>query len=149
MRLALTVERHLACDRLTRFAHRFMGSLVDLLALDRLSEAHNEHVVAPTALAVHDDRDAVRPKLADELCPGELTALVGVDDLGHAVPGNRLIEHLHAEVRGERIREPLRQDAARYQLRDGDEVDEPRANRRVGDIERTDFIRSLDSEIAQ
>jgi hypothetical protein len=44
---------------------------IDLLVLDRLPQSLDEHVVAPAALAVHANRDAMFAQHVDELAVGE------------------------------------------------------------------------------
>ena len=62
---------------------------VDLVVFGRTPEAFDEDVVDGPAAAIH--RDADRPVLEDDepLGARELAALVGVEDLGIAVLGER------------------------------------------------------------
>lgn len=64
-----------------RVGDRVVGIQVDLLVLDTAPQPFDEHDVELTALAVHADTDAGLLEPADELTAGELTALVGVEDL--------------------------------------------------------------------
>ncbi len=58
---------------------------VDFFVLDAPPEPLDEEVVAPGALAVPTERDAVLLDAADEGRAGELAPLVGVQDPGAAV----------------------------------------------------------------
>jgi hypothetical protein len=51
---------------------------------------------------------------AGEVVAGELTALVGIEDLGPAVSGERLLERLDAKIGAERVRQPPRQHRAAH-----------------------------------
>ena len=69
---------------------------VDLLVFHRALEALHEHVVTPATLAVHADGDAGLDQHVREGVARELRSLVGVEDLGLAVPDERfLILQMH------------------------------------------------------
>ena len=59
VRPARVVEVDVAADAFARSAHGFIGVQVHLLVLDRAPHSLDEHVVAPAALAVHPEADAV------------------------------------------------------------------------------------------
>jgi len=56
------------------------------LVLDRAPEAHDEDIVAPAGPAIHADLNALAALQAGERGAGKLRPLVGVEDLGPAVP---------------------------------------------------------------
>ena len=56
----------------SRAAHGLVGMQVDLLVRDRAPHAFDEHGVAPAALAVPRDTDAVFEQQAGERAAGEL-----------------------------------------------------------------------------
>ena len=149
VRPAAVVEREIARDRGSRLAHRLIGPQVHLLVLQRLPEPLDEHVVAPAALAVHADGNAVALEQRDEFHASELAALVGVHDLGHPVALDRLLDRLDAEVRRQGVREPERENLAARPVHHRHQVHEPTAHRNVGDIERPDVIRFLDRDIPE
>lgn len=60
----------------------------------------DEEVIAPAALVVHADPDAVRLEQPGELLAGELTALVGVEYPGAAVTDKGFLYRLDVEIRG-------------------------------------------------
>ncbi len=99
VRPAGVVEVDVAADAFAGGAHGFVGMEVDLLVLDRAPHPFDEHVVAPAALAVHRDADAVAMEQPSELAARKLTALIGVEDLRFAVPGDRLLDRFGAERR--------------------------------------------------
>ena len=95
-------------DELTQarsgMGNRVVGFEIDLVVLDGSPKTHDKDVVAPAALAIHADPDAVRLKLPGEFGAGELAALVGVEDFRRAVTGDRFLHGLDAEVGGQRVR---------------------------------------------
>jgi hypothetical protein len=76
LRCAL-VEVEIAADRGAGIRHPVVGAQINLLVFDAAPQSLDEHVVAPGALAVHADRNAVGGEHAGEGRPGELRALVG------------------------------------------------------------------------
>src|SRR3954453_580677 len=93
------VEVQIPADRGASLADRVVGPEIHLLVLDRSPEPLDEDVVAPGALAIHADGDAGLEEHVGEVGAGELRALVGVEDLGPAMPGERLLQRLDAECR--------------------------------------------------
>src|SRR4051794_35311019 len=91
VRPARVVEVDVAADAFARGAYGFVGMQVDLFVLDRAPYPFDEHVVAPAAFAVHRDADAVAMEQPSELAARKLAALIGVEDLRFAVPGDRLL----------------------------------------------------------
>jgi hypothetical protein len=65
---------------------------VDVLVLDRLPQPLDEHVLAPTAFAIHADRDSVTLERSDELAAPELAALIGVHDFGRRILRDCLLQ---------------------------------------------------------
>ena len=60
------IEVEISADRAARLADAVIGPQVHLLVFDAAPEPLDEHVVAPCALAVHADRDAVVGEHAGE-----------------------------------------------------------------------------------
>ena len=71
---ARVVELQITLDAGARLAHALVSTQVDLFVLDRFPQAFDEHVVAPAALAIHADGDAVLEQQLGELDAGELAA---------------------------------------------------------------------------
>ena len=131
VRPAGVVEVDVAADAFSGSAHGLVGVEVDLLVLDRAPHPFDEHVVAPASLAVHRDADAVPVEQPGELAARELAALIGVEDLRLAVPGDRFFDGLRAERRVHRDRQPPRQHLAAVPVDDGRQVDEAARHRDV------------------
>ena len=52
------------------------------------------------------------------------SALIGIEDLGRTVPGERFLERLDTELGAERVRQPPRQHRAAYPVHDHHQVEE-------------------------
>src|SRR3984893_6615367 len=86
-----------------------IGVEVDLLVFEASPQPLDEDVVHAPALAIHANGDPMILQRAGEILAGELTALVGIEDLGPAVSGERLLERLDTKIGAERVRQPPRQ----------------------------------------
>ena len=75
---------------------------------------------------------------------GELAALVGVEDAGLAVTGDRLLQRRDAEVGLHRVRQPPGEDPAARPVHDRHEIEEATAHRDVSHIGAPDLVRPLD-----
>ena len=122
---------------------------IDLLVLHRPPEPFDEHVVPPRALAVHADGDLILDEHAGEVCPGELAALIGVDDLRPPMPGQSILQRLDAERGLHRDGDTPRQHAPREPVEHCGEIDEAFRHRDIGDVHRPDLVRPHDFHAAQ
>src|SRR3984893_11150282 len=75
-------------------------------ALQAPPQPLDKDVVHAAALAIHADCDAAMLEHAGELGASELAALIGVEDLGLAVPCQGVLQGLDAEIGAERVRQP-------------------------------------------
>ena len=66
-------------------------------------QALDEDVVVAAPAPVHTDLDPVIPQHIGELVTGELRALIGIEDVGLAEPGESLAQRLDAEPRRQRV----------------------------------------------
>ena len=126
-----------------------IGVEVDLLVFEAAPQPLDEDVVHVAALAVHADRDPVALQGAGEVVAGELAALVGVEDLGPAVPRERFFEGLDAELRAERVRQPPRQHRTAHPVHDHHQIEEAPGHRDVGDVRAPDLVDPLDRDPAE
>ena len=85
MRASLIVEPQIAADRSARITDAFIGPQIYLFVFDGAPQTLDEHIVPPSAFAIHADRDALLSEHASEGQAGELRALIGIDDLGLTV----------------------------------------------------------------
>ena len=67
-----------------------IGFEANLFVFDGMPEALNDHVVSPTAFAVHDDLDSMGLQEISEFQASELTTLIGIHDLWYPMFLNRL-----------------------------------------------------------
>src|SRR5271169_2543722 len=118
------VEAQVTADRGAGLADAVVGPQIDLLVLDAAPQALDEHVVAPGALAVHADRNAVAGERAGERRTGELRALVGVEDVRLAVTGQSILQRFDAECRFHRDRYAPRQHATAEPVEHDGQIDE-------------------------
>ena len=92
MRAPGVIECEVPADRGAGIGNGIVSSEIHFLILHRAPNSLNENIVAPRTLAIHADGDAVPDEDAGELGTGELTALIGVEDVRPAVPGERLFQ---------------------------------------------------------
>ena len=128
--------------------NRVVGFQINLLVLDAAPQALDEDVVAPAALAIHADRDLVVLEHLREFQAGELTALIGVEDFRPAVPGDRFVQGIDAEVSGQRVGNAPGQDFAAVPVNDRCQVDKALLHRNVGNVGRPDLIRPINRQVA-
>jgi hypothetical protein len=86
---------------------------------------------------------------AGKVVAGELAALVGIEDLGPAVPQERFFEGLDAEFRAERVRQPPRQHGAAHPVHDDHQVEEAPGHWDVGDVGAPHLIDPLEHDPAE
>jgi hypothetical protein len=98
MRSLAVVEFQIPTDPGARLADAVVGPEIDFFVFDRAPEPLDEDVVTPGRLAVYADRDGVVEKQTGERGAGELAALIGIENLGPAVLGQRLLDRLKAEL---------------------------------------------------
>src|ERR1039458_970749 len=96
------VEGEVAGDAGPRLGDGGVRVEVDFFVLDGAPESFDEDVVAPAALPVHADRNALVLEQAGEGGAGKLRALIGVEDLRTPVLRDRLFHGVDTEVGVER-----------------------------------------------
>ena len=149
VRSTAIVELEVLADRYSRFRDRVVRLEVDLLVLHRFPQPLHEHVVAPGALAIHADADAVVPEQTRERLTRKLAALVGVEDVRCAVALDRFLDRLDAEVGLHRDRDSVGQHPAGVPVDHGREIHEALAHRDIGDIHGPDLVGPGNREMAQ
>ena len=81
--------------------------------------------------------------------PGELAALIGVENLRPAVTGQSFLQRLDAELGFHRDRHPPGQNPAAEPVDHGRQIDEAARHRDVGDVHRPDLVGPHDRQLAQ
>ena len=99
------VERQVAFQALLSCADGLVGVQINLLVFDTLPEA-STNSLSRQPLPVHADLDAVVSQKPRELLAGELPPLVSIEDGRSAIPGDRLLQLVQAEVGGQRVGQP-------------------------------------------
>ena len=102
----VVVEVHPAANAVPGLGDAVVGVEVDFFVFVTAPEPFDEHVVDPTAFAVHADLDARIFEHLREVLADELAALVGVEDFGPAVLGQRLVQRRDTKARIQRVGQP-------------------------------------------
>ena len=97
-------------------------------------------------MSIHADPDPVRFQYTCEPRTGEMTALVGVEDVGYA-SAQGFFQTLQTEVHFQRIGYLPTDHVSRIPVDDGYEVGEAFLERYVSDIGTPDLIRLFDGKI--
>ncbi|CAI09262.1 hypothetical protein ebA5509 [Aromatoleum aromaticum EbN1] len=98
VRPAFVVEAQVGAQVGLGLGDAVIGLEVHLFVFHALPQPLDEDVVAPAALAVHADLDAVVFEQVGEIGAGELASLIGVEDLRAAVAMQRFAHRIEAEV---------------------------------------------------
>jgi len=116
---------------------------------DRRWRAVAKRLMKASAVASHEDLDPRRRQVAGKSCRGELRALIRVENLRFAEPGQGVLERDEAERRVHRVGDAPRQNRAAGPINDRDEIEEAGSNWKIGDIRGPNVVRPLDFDIAQ
>src|SRR5690554_2372742 len=116
------------------------GVKIDIFLFECTEPAFDMGVVCSSALTVHADLDLQALQCLHPMFTGELTALIGVDDLWESVSCNRLAKYLGLHVRLQRVRQRPAHDVAAVHVDDGRQVHEPFAHGDVRDVDGPDLV---------
>jgi hypothetical protein len=103
MRASAVVPSQVFRHLLLRLLHVGIDVFVHMLVFERAPHPLHEDVVAPRTSSVHRQLAAARQHGLGKLSRCELAALVGVDDLGHAVAPEGLFDHFFGMTGLQRI----------------------------------------------
>lgn len=92
------------------------------------------------------DRDPVPLEGTSEVVAGELTSLVGIEDLRPAVAGKRLLKRFDTKLGAKRVRQPPCQHGAARPVHDHHQVEEALGHRDVGNAGTPDLVGPLDRQ---
>jgi len=143
------VEREIPLQAFSCLGNRVVSLQVDLLVFHAFPQPFDEHVVDPAAFAIHADPDTVALEQSDELRAGELAALIGIEDLGLAVPLQGVLDRLEVEIRGQSVGQPPGQHAPGSPIEYRSQVNEAFAHRDVGDDHGPDVVGFSNLQTAQ
>ena len=102
--------------------------------LQRPPESLHHHVVAPTTLTIHADRDAMAPQHVQKRGTRELRSLIGVEDPRRPIPLQSLVQGFHAESRVHRVRQPPRQNPPTGPVHHRHQIHMTSTHRQVRDV---------------
>ena len=79
----------------------------------------------------------------------QLRALIGVEDVWHAIPSQCLFQRLHTARRLHRIGQTPGKDFAALPIHDRHQIEEAALDRNIRDVRTPDLIRSCDRQVPQ
>ena len=94
-----------------------IGSQIDAFVFDRSPNSLDKDIVTPSTATIHGQLHLIAQDRVDEFLRGELTALIGVDNVRLAKPAIGLLKSVHGM-------DSLERD--RYQGRDAEDCTEVR-----------------------
>src|SRR6185369_11174207 len=144
VRASCIVKAEVTSDRRAGVADAVVGPQVHFLVLDAAPQTFDEHVVPPSALAVHADRNVVVGEHARER-----RALVGVEDVRLAVTSQSILQGLDAERCFHCDRYTPRQHATAEPIEHDGQIDEATCHRDVGDVHCPHLVRPDNLHSAQ
>ena len=105
--------------------------------------------VSRATAAIHADLHASILQHLGERHAGELTALIGVEDLGLAMPGQRLLQRLDAKSDVHRVGQTPRQHAAAVPIHDRHQIQKATTHRNICDVGTPDLVGPNHRQIPQ
>lgn len=117
---------------------------VDFLVLDCASQPLNEDVVVTPLPSRPADLDPLSPQPGNEVGRGELTPLVGVENLWFAITFQRHVQGIQTELRVKAVGEPPAEHVRGEEIHDRHQVEEALLQWDVGDICGPHLIHSRD-----
>ena len=81
---------------------------------------------------------------AGEIVAGELTALVGIEDRGPAMSGERLLEHLDTKIGAKRVRQSPRQHRAADPVHNDHQIEKALGHRDIRNVRAPHLILDRD-----
>ncbi len=149
MRAPAIVEIQIPAKPGPGFGDAGIGVQIHLLILHRAPEPCDEDVVALGCLAVHADGNLVFQQQPGEVTAGELAALVGIENLRLAVPGECFLNRLDAEFHLQRDRQFPGQHPPAESVHHRRQIHKAARHRDVGDVHRPHLVRPVDHLAAQ
>ena len=145
----MIIEVEVFSKRSSCFGYGCVGLEIHLIVFDGAPQPFDEHVVPPTALAVHADVDRVGLQAVCEGLGGELRPLVGVEDLRGPKAPEGLLQGLDAGVGLHGGRKPPGEHRAGRPVHDGDQIAKASGHGDIGHVRTPDLIGSGDGQTPQ
>ena len=149
VRTSSVIEIDVVPNRCSGLSHRIIGLEVDLLILDGSPEAFYEDIVSPTPFAIHADTDVVLLEFFGKGLAGELTTLIGIEDLRCSIAPNGLIYCLQTETGIHGVGESPREDFTAIPVHYSGQIDKSSGHRDVGDIHCPHLIGPIDLQMTK
>ncbi len=146
MKPVVIVERHVFLKAAVELSDLLVLVQVEPLVFEGPPETFHEDVVQGPASAVHADSDLSLFERSQEGLAGELTALVGVEDLRRPLLKSP-VQGDDTELGVEGVGELPRENEPAVPIDHGCKVHEATAHREVGDIGAPDLIRPDDGGV--
>ena len=145
MRAFLIIEEEVVGQSCVEVRHGLVSLEVEVLIFDRSPQALDEHVVQCSAASVHTDADALAFQSFGEPGGGELSALIGIEDVG-LVDGEGLIEGIDAEIHFQGVGQPPGQHIPTIPVHHRHQVHEALRHWDIGDVGAPDLVGSVDGQ---
>ena len=130
-------------------SHAVIGHQIHALVLHTAPQPLDKHVVAPGTTPVHRQLDAFAQHCVGKFFRRELTTLVRVDDLRHAVFREGLLDDLPGVTRLQRDGDLVRQGPPAGNVHHRREVHKAFGHGDVGRVQRPDLVGAYDGQLAQ
>ena len=122
---------------------------IDALVFQAAPQPLDEHVVHPTAPAVHRDAHRRRLQQPGELRRGELAALIGVEDLRPTEACQRFLCSFNAKLHVQCVRQPPGQHLPGRPVHHRNKVKKAPMHRDIRDIRAPHLVRPVDRQPSQ
>src|SRR6516162_5127214 len=143
------VEIEIASNAAAGFTDALVSSQIHLLVFDASPQTLNKHVVSPSPLAIHADRNSPVGKDTGERRAGELAALICVEDVRLPVTSQCVFNRRNAERGFHGDRQPPRKHAPTEPIEHDGEVDKAPRHRNIRNVHRPDLVRPRDLNATQ
>lgn len=118
----------------------FCGVKIDIFLFECTEPTFNVGIVHSSAFTIHTDLDLQAFQRLKPMFTGELTALIGVDDLWESVSCDRLVQYLCLYLFVQGVRQGSPHDVTTVHVDDGRQVHEPFVHRDIRDIDGPDLV---------
>ena len=136
----------------SRVQHRYGGVLleVDFLVFHAAPKPLDEHVVHPAALAVHADFHSQFSQAPGPFRRGELTSLIGVENLRNTPGGtHRTLQSLQAQIGSHGVGKRPAQHLARVPVHHRAQIGVAARHRHISDVGTPHLVGPVDGQIPQ
>lgn len=130
------------------FQHVLIRIEIDILLLDASPQPFHEDIVQIPSASVHADSDIMRLQYTRKLRTGEVTALIGIEDVGLRL-FQGFMQTFQTKINFQGIGDFPVDDIARVPIDDGYQVGETFLQFDIGDVDTPDLIGFFNVQISQ